>query len=280
MSLEIEYPTAREVAVVIVTSARIHGEDPVLTVEGAPAARGRWLAMAVLFEAFPETSYRTISAWCGILDRTRNANSRSELAFKRKHAGSPKGFKWWRDVDFEIVKSALAAAIAETDTEIRNRLIAAVANADPAPRADPAEASAGLPRLRMFNITADELRGMPSELIEQLSPEAQALAIADGVFSPLFGGIKSDVLDVEIPDFSHLQNTSDRQVVPAISPPHQVPAPVSAGALAVAEFQRSRITKTGRGHVIDHRQARGMVDLGEPPPGRSALDQRNAGKSP
>lgn len=277
MSPEIEYPTAREVAVTIVAAARIHDEDPVLTVEGASAARGRWLAMAVLFEAFPETSYRTISAWCGILDRTRNANSRSELAFKRKHAGSPKGFKWWRDVDFEIVKSALAAAIAETDAEIRNRLIAAVANADPAPRADPAEASAGPPRLRLFDITADELRGLPSELIEQLSPETQALA-ADGVFSPLFGGIKSDVLDVEIPDFSHLQNTSDRQVVPAISPPHQAPAPVSAGALAIAEFQRSRITKTGRGHVIDHRQAWGMVDLGEPQPGRSALDQRNGRK--
>lgn len=55
--------------------------------------------------------------------------------------------------------------------------------------------------------------------------------------------------------------------------PECKPAP-SAAARALADFHSWRTSKTGRyGRVID-RRPEGVVDLGDPPPGRSALDQR------
>lgn len=283
------YPTAREIAVAIVTAARIHEDDPVLTIEGATSHRGRWLAMAGLHDAFPDVPIFSIAAWCGL----GSCELRGGQAYKGAkgvlwHLSQRRTnrhiYPWFLDSDLETVKSSIAAAIAETEAELRNRLsdfgpAPCESNPPEAPKSEPTPAD--FPRLRLFNITSDELRGLPAELIEQLSPEARALAAATPAdapalvplapfFSPLFGGLKSDVLDTEEPDFSHLRDARDRsKAIPAPI----TPKPVSAAARSLADFQRSRIVKTARGRIIDYRQE-GFVDMGDPKPGRSALDER------
>jgi hypothetical protein len=233
----IEYPTPREAAVAIVAAARIHDEDPVLTVEGAMSARGRWLATAALQEAFPEAPHDWIAAACGVTGRARCQNARAEIRSKRFGREYNRA-KWFLEADLESVKSALAAAIAETDAELRNRLT--------------------------------DFETTPCE--PNLPPEAPNVAPADApVFAPLFGGLKSDVLDVEVPDFSHLQYAPEQTIATRRG---NGPKTVSA-ARVLADFQRSHIIKTTHGRIIDHRQV-GLVDLGDPAPGRSALDQRGA----
>lgn len=248
------YPTAREVAVVIVAAARLYEDDPILTIEGANAARGRWLAIAALQGAFPETDRAWIASICGLSPGYRSEQAHAEI--KQKRSPGRYGARWWREADLETVKAALAAAIAETDAEIRNSI--------GAPDPEPPES-----RLRLLNITVDELRGLPPELIEQLSPEAQALARSE--FDP---DEPPTLADAEPPDFSHLRDDRNRPAITAHIDPPAAPKP-SAAAQALADFHDWRVSKTGRGRVIDHRRV-GLVDMGDPPPGRSALDQRGA----
>lgn len=229
------FPTAHEISIAVVTAARLHGEDPIASVQGAEGMRGRWLATAALLEAFPGTPHPWIAQSCGVSGRSRCENSRAELRMKRFHERYRA--KWWSDADFEAVKAALAEAIAETDAELRNRAgVIDLASCEP----------------RLPGAEGDQI------------PEPTSS------FSPSFEDEKRDTLDDEAPDFSHLRDASDRTMsVRTI----EAPKPVSAAARVLADFQRSRIIKTARGRVIDHRQV-GIVDMGDPGPGRSALDQR------
>lgn len=241
------YPTAREVAIAIVTAARIHDDDPVLTVEGATSHRGKWLAIAALQEAFPKTDRAWIASTCGLPLGYRSEQAHAEI--KQKRSSGRYGTRWWSEADLNTVKSALAAAIAETDAELRNRMTAAVAN--------PAA------------VTATPLPGTGGDV------DPAPITEIDGAsaFAPLFGGLKSDVLDTEESDFfSHLRDARDYPR-PGAAP--IAPKPVSAAARSIADFQRARIIKTSRGRIIDRRIA-GPADMGDPPPGRSALDQRGA----
>jgi hypothetical protein len=108
------FPTAREIAVAVVTAARLHDEDPVLTVEGAASHRGRWLAVAALQEAFPATDHAWIALSCGVMGRTRSQNARAEIRSKRFGKEYSRA-KWFLEADLETVKADLAKAIAETN---------------------------------------------------------------------------------------------------------------------------------------------------------------------
>lgn len=204
----ITFPTAREIAVAIVTAARLHDECPILTVEGAHASRGRWLAIAALQEAFPGTPHDWIPQACGLPGRLRCMNARSEIRFKRS---SKYPAKWFREADLDIVKGPLAAEMART--------------------------------------------GWPATTL-------------------------APVVEVTTP------------AAPKLEPDCQPRAP-SAAAHALADFHRSRIAKTARGPsemappvtpLEDRTRAFGSrsplsvsaLVMGDPAPGRSALDQRHA----
>lgn len=107
----IAWPTPREISLALVTAARLHGEDPVRTFEGAHAMRGRYIALAVLIEAFPSAPKYALARRCGFRPSSNKASSNLRLA--RSSWG------WWSESNLEAVRAALAAGIAEMDAEIR-----------------------------------------------------------------------------------------------------------------------------------------------------------------
>lgn len=136
MSGPVEYPTHREVAVVVVAAARIYGEDPLSTVEGTHERRGRYMAFAALIEEFPTVPRKVLARGCGFGKSDKNASS--NLALARRWA-------WWRDADLETVRAALSVAVAETDAELRNRVgtdALAGSDAQPKLKSEPASAPA------------------------------------------------------------------------------------------------------------------------------------------
>jgi hypothetical protein len=264
----IAWPTAREIAVAIVTAARLHDEDPILTVEGA-TVRGRWLALAALLEVFPRVVATRLAILCG----NPKASGHTRQAIREKRVRG----SWWRDADLETVKAALNAAINATEAE------AAIQNRAAAPAAPPADEDipfsdllvvpvpkifdrtvgaanpdiSALPPLRLTNITDDELRGLHPQIVEKLGPEQKAI--------------------------SRSAPTEPRHIEP------------SPAARALDDFQRSRHErKTEFSHsslpatpleerIVDARNKRLPVNLtallmGDPPKQRSALEQRNAEK--
>lgn len=108
-----EYPTAREIAVAIVAAAKIRGEDPVDTFHGVNGMRGRFFAFVALHQAFPSVSALSLTRRVGLSEPRISAKT---LVASCTHKA------WWSRADLKDVSEALAAAIAETDAELRARI--------------------------------------------------------------------------------------------------------------------------------------------------------------
>lgn len=219
------FPTAREIAVAVVTAARLHDDDPVLTIEGAMGVRGRWLAIAALIDRFPGVPPASIGLWCGI-----RGGVLVKGALKEKLRAN-----WWNYAHAESVAKALAAEIAKTDAGFASD-----------------------------NSEIEPTDAQQSSAAHDVD-EPGALDVADEVSPQAFA---QDIAEYEA------REAKTARIGAAIPPK---PQPPSAAARALADFHRARpnIIRTARGHVVDH-CVEGVVDMGDPPPGRSALSQARA----
>lgn len=98
------FPTADQIAIAVVTAAKVLGEDPEAVVHGAPGLRARHVAMDALAAAFPEAR-RTGLARC--------------LGYKAPRAAQEavvgaRNSRWWNEmVADEIVGLLVADAYGE-----------------------------------------------------------------------------------------------------------------------------------------------------------------------
>jgi hypothetical protein len=99
-------PTATQIQSVANAAAQIHGEDPIATIQGARDQRGRFLALAVLIEAFPSAPRYKLAGFCGFGRSSTKAASNLTLARRSD---------WWRDDDLALVKAALGGESADAD---------------------------------------------------------------------------------------------------------------------------------------------------------------------
>lgn len=126
MPAPVSYPTAREVAVAIVTAARACDENPIETIGGKRCNQARWYAFAAMTGAFPDFGYAKIARWCGWHGK-RAENAKYVLDHDARPA------EWWRDDTLHQVKIALYAEIARTDGVVANSLMAVASALTPRP---------------------------------------------------------------------------------------------------------------------------------------------------
>lgn len=95
------FPTADQIALAVVTSARLVGESPLAVVRGGARSRARVLAMESLKLAFPEFSWMAVARCCG------HAHPRAaQAAVLQAHDRA-----WWRDDLLDEVVGALVAEL-------------------------------------------------------------------------------------------------------------------------------------------------------------------------
>lgn len=109
------FPTADEIAVAIVTAARIEGEDPELIALGNRASRGRWYALAALLERFPDNDYRAIALRVGFVTQSTIGNSRATITQYRLG----RGVAWWNEANVARVRAALDALADGVDCRLQ-----------------------------------------------------------------------------------------------------------------------------------------------------------------
>ncbi len=96
--------TADEIAVAIVTAARLEGENPEEIAQGSFGIRARWFAFAALLDELPDNDYRAIALGVGIFNINSMVSARAALASYRRG----KAPKWWDEGKVERVREALA----------------------------------------------------------------------------------------------------------------------------------------------------------------------------
>lgn len=94
------FPTADQVALAIVTAARLQGDDPLVIAAGEHGPRGRHVAFAGLLEAFPEARKAGLARCVGYRS-PGSASSNLRSAYR------PAG--WWNEDHVDEVVGALVA---------------------------------------------------------------------------------------------------------------------------------------------------------------------------
>ncbi|WP_265518943.1 hypothetical protein [Nitratireductor luteus] len=89
-------PTADQIALALVTAARLRREDPVAIAKGA-RSRARFVAIAALKEAFPQAGWPFLGRCCGH-HAPGGAQGRVIMA---------RTLKWWREIDVDEVVGVL-----------------------------------------------------------------------------------------------------------------------------------------------------------------------------
>lgn len=93
------FPSARHVALAIVTAARLTGENPLEVVGGGIRSRARNLAMEALMLAFPEMPKMAVARCCGC-PHPKAAGTYIEQAHRAR---------WWREDHVDEVLGAVVA---------------------------------------------------------------------------------------------------------------------------------------------------------------------------
>lgn len=91
--------TSDQIALAIVSAARVHGDDPLAIPGGEGSTRTRVLAYAALTEAFPGLVKAKAARWCGFVSQ---ANASAHLHHARKA-------KWWSETALDEIVGELVA---------------------------------------------------------------------------------------------------------------------------------------------------------------------------
>lgn len=293
MTTAAAWPSAEEIARVIVAAALEEGDDPVQVAEGEFAPRSRIYAFLALAHQFPRIPRSAIAAKVGAKSPNLPACARAAVLYRA-------GLKWF-DIDkLSRVRAAAGwAPITAAEAETATRVIPIDDEEEEPPEPD---APIDLPRLPIR-------AAVPAVAVEAT---VTAPAEAPAIISPASNEVEKSDVGAEVAETP----AQPEPKAEAICQPETAPTPprISAAARAVAAFQRVRTERrpapaptslpaalapkalaspplfaaTG-GMDLHYRpdppaSMRGVRILtaalmGDPEPGRSALAQRRAGRA-
>lgn len=266
MSFPVEWPTAYDIARLLIAAAEVTSEDPVAVIKGARTSRARFYVFIALAHRFPTVSHTKMMAKLGV--PMEKAFSYSVHAVQVARHDGPRGGAWYSIDDLNrILATVQWPAMTQADAELRRqRQRKAPLDPDEVIEATPVDPE----RLSRVDRMKAWQRNEPipaPEVVDVSICGAEAIAQAGQVV------VQSVAAAPTLPVSSAAKALAAYSLT---RPDRRAPVPtpkerrvVFAGTEDVAVSYRPSRPLRARGAEIVTRDL-----MGDPPPGRSALDQR------
>ena len=291
LDIVVIWPTPDEIARAVFAAAKLEGEDPIDVFQGVGGARSRAYAFIALAHQFPTVPRAELARKCG--NASAGPGVRKALLaaawpwFSLDRLNAVRAALGWTPMTLDDAISAPMIYCGRSWTEFLPKAAAPARTIDIPPAAPTVPKAA-----------ASDAQSTPSIIKSTLPapPQAARIPAPDAAASmpAVHVATKTPVISEPAPRVAPTPPASAliaparaeptrktcapaQDLRPAPAPLKPSPAAIAlASATAVMRAPKAKLTGALAPRIIDHRPS-GVVDLGEPLPGRSALDQRRIG---